>query len=332
MLGIGPGEFFLILIILLVVVGPERLPGFARQAGKFIIGVRNWIQRSPDAQLILRARDELEQELRAIRTDLTQEMESVRKEMETVRQEMIEATREATSDAVKQIDDAAVAGREATQAATAKLTEPLKPAVVSQPVQTLPSNLNPVIDLEARKIAPPQMLSETAEVHVAETTDALAEAAETPETTVLVSEAGEPLLEVPAPVDVIEAAASAPEVPELLPETVNVFESPKAPEVPPLANGQPVARTTRPGAPVVASAEAQMSEPVVDAPVETPLLEAPLRAEVDSMKQQLLALTTELRALQEQIHHIRGAVPPRIQARQAEEPPVVPEPQPEEVA
>src|SRR5215216_212580 len=119
MLGIGPGEFFLILIILLVVVGPERLPGFARQAGKFIIGVRDWIQRSPDAQLILRARDELEQELKSIRSDLAQEMESVRQEMETVRQEMIDATREATTEAVKQIDDVAIAGRDATQAATA---------------------------------------------------------------------------------------------------------------------------------------------------------------------------------------------------------------------
>ncbi|GAB4113031.1 MAG: hypothetical protein OHK0050_15490 [Roseiflexaceae bacterium] len=122
-LGIGPGEFFLLLIILLVVVGPERLPGFARQAGKAIVGLRNWIQRSPDAQLFLRARDELESELQAIRNDLTQEMESVRLEMQTVRQEMIQATREATIDATRQIDTVTAEARDAVQDATVQINK-----------------------------------------------------------------------------------------------------------------------------------------------------------------------------------------------------------------
>jgi sec-independent protein translocase protein TatB len=113
-LGIGPGELFLILIIALVVVGPERLPGFARQLGKWIVGLRNWIQSSPDAQLLLRARDELEEELRTIRADLVQEMQTVRDEMQSVRDEMLQATREATLDAARQIDEVTVAAREAT--------------------------------------------------------------------------------------------------------------------------------------------------------------------------------------------------------------------------
>jgi sec-independent protein translocase protein TatB len=92
-LGVGPGEIFLILILLLVVVGPERLPGFARSAGRFVVRVRNWIASSPDAQLMLRARDELEQELEELRRSLTQEVETVRKELETVRGDLAEATR-----------------------------------------------------------------------------------------------------------------------------------------------------------------------------------------------------------------------------------------------
>jgi sec-independent protein translocase protein TatB len=92
-LGIGPGEIFLILILLLVVVGPERLPEFARNAGRFVVRVRNWIARSPDAQLVLRAREELELELDELRRSLTEEVEVVRKELETVRGDLAEATR-----------------------------------------------------------------------------------------------------------------------------------------------------------------------------------------------------------------------------------------------
>lgn len=79
-LGIGPGEFLLILVVLLVAVGPERLPGLARHAGKLLVRGRNWLQSSPDAALILRARQEIEQELASIRSSLL-EVQSVRDEV-----------------------------------------------------------------------------------------------------------------------------------------------------------------------------------------------------------------------------------------------------------
>jgi sec-independent protein translocase protein TatB len=79
-LGIGPGEFLLILIVLLVAVGPERLPGLARQAGRTLVRARNWLQTSPDAALILRARKEIEQELATLRSSLL-EVQSVRDEV-----------------------------------------------------------------------------------------------------------------------------------------------------------------------------------------------------------------------------------------------------------
>ncbi|MEM8530849.1 MAG: twin-arginine translocase TatA/TatE family subunit [Chloroflexota bacterium] len=86
MFGIGAGEFFLILMILLVVVGPERLPQFARQAGRTIVQVRNWILRSPDAAMVLRARQEIERELESLRADLL--------EVQNARDEVIAATKE----------------------------------------------------------------------------------------------------------------------------------------------------------------------------------------------------------------------------------------------
>ena len=79
-LGIGPGEFILILIVLLVVVGPERLPDLARQAGRVIVRARDWMQKSPDAALVLRARQEIEQELAVLKTSLV-EVQSVRDEV-----------------------------------------------------------------------------------------------------------------------------------------------------------------------------------------------------------------------------------------------------------
>jgi sec-independent protein translocase protein TatB len=89
-LGVGPGELILIVIVTLLVVGPERLPGMARQAGRFLVRVRNWMQTSPDAALVLRARQELELELAQIRTSLL--------EVQNVRDEVL--------DVAKQIDEA----------------------------------------------------------------------------------------------------------------------------------------------------------------------------------------------------------------------------------
>lgn len=92
-LGVGPGELFLILILMLVVLGPERLPVFARRAGQMVVSVRNWVQRSPDAQMVIRMRQELEDEMVTLRATLTQEVQNVRDEMQTVRDEVIDAAR-----------------------------------------------------------------------------------------------------------------------------------------------------------------------------------------------------------------------------------------------
>jgi sec-independent protein translocase protein TatB len=95
-LGIGPGEFVLILIVLLVVVGPERLPGLARQAGGMLVRVRNWLQTSPDAALVLRARQEIEAELASLKTSLL-EVQSVRDEVLGAAKQLEESVSSITS-------------------------------------------------------------------------------------------------------------------------------------------------------------------------------------------------------------------------------------------
>jgi sec-independent protein translocase protein TatB len=89
-LGIGPGELLLIIILLLVVVGPERLPGVARTVGRNMVRVRNWLQTSPDAALVLHARQELELELAQLKTSLL-EVQSVRDEVLGVAKHLDEA-------------------------------------------------------------------------------------------------------------------------------------------------------------------------------------------------------------------------------------------------
>ncbi len=174
-LGIGPGELFVLIIILLVVVGPERLPVFARQLGKGIVSLRNWVQRSPDAQLFLSVRDELEGELRAIRDDLTQEMESVRSEMQNVRDEMIQVTREATTDVARQLDDVSLATHETTTAAAQQLHQATQTSFMPsgvleiQPAHAIKEEFTSMIaetaaqaatnDLD-RSIAPPQLVGQ----------------------------------------------------------------------------------------------------------------------------------------------------------------------------
>src|ERR1051325_3713415 len=79
-LGIGPGELILIMIALLVVVGPERLPGLARQMGRWVVMVRTWMQNSPDAAMVLRARQEIETELAMLKSSLL-EVQSIRDEV-----------------------------------------------------------------------------------------------------------------------------------------------------------------------------------------------------------------------------------------------------------
>lgn len=79
MLNIGPQELLLILVVALVVVGPQRLPELARSVGKFLRSLRaaqDEVRRTVNEVLeprvigeatgeIRRARDEVREALRA---------------------------------------------------------------------------------------------------------------------------------------------------------------------------------------------------------------------------------------------------------------------------
>ncbi len=132
-LGVGPGELFVILILLLIVFGPERLPELARQAGRMVVSLRNWVARSPDAAMVLRARDELEQEFRAIRDSLNEELQAVRDEVQMARNELTQATRliEDSADSVGKAADDALNAAQAAMQASASAEQAAESALVS---------------------------------------------------------------------------------------------------------------------------------------------------------------------------------------------------------
>jgi sec-independent protein translocase protein TatB len=138
-LGIGPGEFVLILIVLLVVVGPERLPGLARQAGSLLVRARNWLQTSPDAALVLRARQEIEAELASLKSSLL--------EVQSVRDEVLGAAR--------QLEDS-VSSITSTKIDFSSMIEPIKDQTIAPNGQAAPDVTAPAALPGGDPIASPE--------------------------------------------------------------------------------------------------------------------------------------------------------------------------------
>ena len=146
-LGIGPGEFFFILILALLVIGPERLPGFARSIGRGVVRLRNWVNNSPDAQMLIQVQRELEAEISDIRTTLRQEVQSVRAEMEMVRSDLEQASRTVDTSVTNATTDATMAFPTNTIAnpSTANLT-PITSSDLTTPMRL---NVNDVVAAQA---------------------------------------------------------------------------------------------------------------------------------------------------------------------------------------
>lgn len=255
-LGIGPGELFLILIIALVVVGPERLPGFARQLGKGIVSLRNWVQRSPDAQMLLRARDELELELRTIRQDLTQEMETVRIEMQSVREEMLQATREATEDVARALDEAELAARVAQEA--------------QETARSVEHSIDELAEQHASGSAelPAALATEYSDSRQLVQTGSLPELQELPAIT---------------PDEAVAPRTIAP--PDLYPPASDSM----------ISNGQPVARNFKPGQAAVQHTQAELANAQVADTIVVQQLQSEL-AQLKQQMHDLLALMQSLQA------------------------------------
>lgn len=69
-LGVGPFEFLFILVVSIIVLGPERLQQAARSLGRLFARVMAWQYQSPEAQMIQQIRKDFEQEIVDLRNEL----------------------------------------------------------------------------------------------------------------------------------------------------------------------------------------------------------------------------------------------------------------------
>lgn len=84
--GVGPAEIILVLVIAVVVLGPERIPAAAVQLAKALRYVRGY---ATDATSQLRAEmAELTKEYEEVRKELTEFRQSVRTDMTSVTDEV----------------------------------------------------------------------------------------------------------------------------------------------------------------------------------------------------------------------------------------------------
>jgi sec-independent protein translocase protein TatB len=98
-LGIGVAEVALIMVIAVLVLGPERIPELAVQLARAVRWLRGYANEST-AELraefneLMKEYEEVRQELRSLRGSVDRDVEGLAKDLETTRDEIRGATRE----------------------------------------------------------------------------------------------------------------------------------------------------------------------------------------------------------------------------------------------
>lgn len=97
--GIGVPEIALIMVVALIVFGPERLPEIAREAGKM---VRQFRQMTSEATSEIRSlTGDLDKELKSVTSIVTEEVKSVRNEVTGTLMEQYKVTSETIAEVAK---------------------------------------------------------------------------------------------------------------------------------------------------------------------------------------------------------------------------------------
>ncbi len=109
--GVGPFELFLILVLGLIVLGPERLQQAGRSAGRLVARLLAWQQQSPEAQMVQQIKKDFEQEI----VELRNEMQRTRKQLDVNAE--IRQIREETNSALSMSESPATADEAGTPTA-----------------------------------------------------------------------------------------------------------------------------------------------------------------------------------------------------------------------
>ena len=121
-LGIGYQELLLVLVLLLVVVGPERLPTMAYQIGRAVRTMQGYA--------------------RAVRNEFRDEIDYIDEQYKTVKGQVDDAQKSLKTENAKLTSDLKNVGTEMESAAALATAEPL-PALMPAPAGAMPESSEP---------------------------------------------------------------------------------------------------------------------------------------------------------------------------------------------
>lgn len=140
-LGVGPAEFIFVILILLVVVGPERLPEIGQFMGKALARLMAWQVQSPEYQTVHQIHQDMQREIVDLRDEIIRTRQQIASNVQPVQEEMrsLQRTVPAT---IK-------AGRLKNG-----LNNPTAAQKEKEPAETTPATATPPVSLE--KTTPPR--------------------------------------------------------------------------------------------------------------------------------------------------------------------------------
>jgi Sec-independent protein translocase protein TatA len=120
-LGVGPFEFLFILVVSIIVLGPERLQQTARSLGRLFARVMAWQYQSPEAQMIQQIRKDFEQEIVDLRNELIRARKQfdISSDVQEIHQEIRSAINVTEAASPQAIREAVAARRQANALSTA---------------------------------------------------------------------------------------------------------------------------------------------------------------------------------------------------------------------
>ncbi len=138
--GIGAPEILLIMVVALVVFGPDKLPEIAREAGKMVRAFRQLTNEATSEIRNLTQETGLSEEIKNIRTEINGVTQSVRQEMTSIKTEMSGIGNEVTTTVTEQY--------KVSYEPTPDTIAPEAPVEANPPMATITSTVREVSDAE----------------------------------------------------------------------------------------------------------------------------------------------------------------------------------------
>lgn len=118
--GVGAGEALVVLVLAMIVVGPQRFPEIARQGGRWYRLARQYTDEV--MKDVRSAVDEIEQEIKEETGDVTS-ISSISSDLRAIRDDIDAVGTESASEAAQAVSDSTEAVTEAADAASTNGTE-----------------------------------------------------------------------------------------------------------------------------------------------------------------------------------------------------------------